>query len=168
MITAIFWIVVGLLYTNLLEWIFHQYPLHSMHHFNKNQKSILWFHMIHHKKVTKESYTDYHEIDRYLIADIASLVFLAIAHYLLFVSWLGLFWLFIGGLLGDILFMVVHIGSHAFPELGKKYVPWHYDHHMHYPNSNWCVTLPIFDILFGTYRRYPQKNKEQPESLLDQ
>lgn len=149
-------ILLGMLWSNFLEWVFHQVPLHTMHKLTKNKDSVLWFHMIHHKRVTENGYKDYGEIDKFLVGDALSLIFLAIVHYFLMVSWLGMPWLYVGGILGLLLFAGTHWLSHIYPEAGKKYLPWHYDHHMHYPSHNHCVSLPIFDILFGTYKKFKQ------------
>ena len=35
--------------------------------------------------------------------------------------------------------------------MGKKAIPWHYDHHMNTnQDANWCVTRPWFDYIMGT------------------
>ena len=35
--------------------------------------------------------------------------------------------------------------------MGKKAIPWHYDHHMNTNwDANWCVTRPWFDYIMGT------------------
>jgi sterol desaturase/sphingolipid hydroxylase (fatty acid hydroxylase superfamily) len=35
--------------------------------------------------------------------------------------------------------------------LGKRTIPWHYDHHMNSnQDANWCVTRPWFDYVMGT------------------
>ena len=35
--------------------------------------------------------------------------------------------------------------------MGKKRIPWHYDHHMNSnQDANWCVTRPWFDYVMGT------------------
>lgn len=153
------YILLGIVYSNLLEWIFHQHPLHSMHKLSRDQTSSLWFHMIHHKRVSVASYKDYHEVDKYLITDVISIIGLILIHYFIcyvFMGWLGFF---IGNFIGALLFLGVHIFSHYFPKFGKKWTRWHYDHHIHFPNYNWCVSFPLWDILLGTYK----SAKSRPE-----
>ena len=160
-IYSILLVIAGILWSNFLEWVFHQIPLHTMHKLTKDKESLLWFHMIHHKKVTKTNYSDYGEIDKFLIADAISLIILAVIHYFICVTWLGLPWLYVGNIIGVFLFAGTHWGSHIYPEIGKKYLSWHYDHHIHYPDYNHCVSLPIFDILFGTYKKYKENDEKQ-------
>ena len=35
-------------------------------------------------------------------------------------------------------------------EWAKRWVPWHYDHHMSGKEGNWGVLLPLVDILVGS------------------
>ena len=49
-----------------------------------------------------------------------------------------------------------HRRAHTDIEWGKKYLPWHYEHHFGPEvHANFCVTSCWFDILMGTRRRYP-------------
>ena len=42
--------------------------------------------------------------------------------------------------------------------MGKKYVPWHYDHHMgKNQDANWGVTTDWVDKLAGTKSSHPSK-----------
>src|SRR5690606_9790043 len=44
-----------------------------------------------------------------------------------------------------------HRRAQLEPELEKKKLPLHYDHHMNSnQDANWCVTKPWFDYLLGT------------------
>jgi len=45
----------------------------------------------------------------------------------------------------------MHRKSHLDVEWGKKWMPWHWDHHMgRDQNANWGVTLPLWDYALGT------------------
>ena len=53
------------------------------------------------------------------------------------------------------LYLLIHNISHKYPEFSKKYIRWHYDHHMgKNQNKNWCVTYPLADYLLGTRIKY--------------
>ena len=50
-----------------------------------------------------------------------------------------------------ITYYVVHKKSHIDVEWGKKWLPWHYAHHMGKDqNKNWGVRTPIIDKIVGT------------------
>jgi len=54
-------------------------------------------------------------------------------------------------LLHSMLYFVVHNLSHKYPNFAKRFVPWHYDHHMgKNQNTNWCVVHPLADYIFKT------------------
>ena len=152
----ILFFILGLLTVNFQEWLFHQSPLHTL---GKNKYSIFHFHMAHHKNVTTNDYKDYDLIDKNLVIDFLSLVVISFVNYIVFAlifHFLGIeiyFKTFFGSaIFGVILFFSIHTLVHKFPKWGQKYFPWHYDHHMHFPNSNWCVTLPLFDKILHTYK----------------
>ena len=65
---------------------------------------------------------------------------------------------FAGASLYAILFSVIHNYSHKNPEWTKKWIPWHYDHHMKYQNDNMNVVLPIFDYIMGTRKKFLDKS----------
>lgn len=45
----------------------------------------------------------------------------------------------------------VHKKSHIDVEWGKKWIPWHYAHHMGKDqHKNWGVRLPIIDMILNT------------------
>jgi sterol desaturase/sphingolipid hydroxylase (fatty acid hydroxylase superfamily) len=53
-----------------------------------------------------------------------------------------------------ILYFAIHRKSHLNPSWAKKYVPWHYDHHMgKNQDANWCVTFPLWDYILGTRQK---------------
>ena len=66
-----------------------------------------------------------------------------------------------GAMLQAALYFLMHRKSHLDPEWCKKYMPWHYDHHMA-PNqdANWGVTTDWIDRLMGTREVYLGTDKE--------
>ena len=57
------------------------------------------------------------------------------------------------------IYMVVHRKSHEHIEFFKKWMPWHYEHHMgRDQNRNWCVVCPLMDHIMGTRDKWLNKN----------
>lgn len=153
-------VLLGMVIGNLLEWVVHRYFLHGI---GKNPKSILSFHWRgHHRLSRKNGFRD-PDYDQTLFAwngrtkEILSLLFLAglFVPVLFFVPWVYagmLSWLFI--------YYSVHTYSHKNPEWAKKWLRWHYDHHMgRNQDANWAVTFPLGDYLMGTRVHYVEDEK---------
>ena len=52
-------------------------------------------------------------------------------------------------------YMVLHRMSHTYVDFFKKWMPWHYEHHMgKNQNANWCVLFPMMDYIMGTRERW--------------
>ena len=87
-------------------------------------------------------------IDLFFDAELRMLLLIGIVHfpiYLIFpYFYLALIWSLIA-------YYVIHRITHTNVEFGKKYFPWHYDHHMgKNQHVNWGVRLPIIDYLMRT------------------
>ena len=143
-----FLISLGLLYSNMLEWVLHN----KLHDWGKNKKSIWAFHWRdHHKRPRQHQMVDTHATRR----EVAGLALLAGIH-------LPLWWIspvFFSTLLyGLSNYYVTHKLCHKnkeWAEWSKTHCPWHYDHHMGPDqNANWCVTKPWFDHIMGTRKYY--------------
>jgi sterol desaturase/sphingolipid hydroxylase (fatty acid hydroxylase superfamily) len=140
---VMFGLILGYLYSNLLEWGLHKYILHGKLFRSFYSES----HARHHRTTVKNDYID----TDFSKSEVAGLVGVALFHApLLFI--VPSFYL--GAILGGIFYYLVHRYSHVYPGLGEKLFPWHYSHHMEYPDSNWGVTSPIWDILLGTYKHH--------------
>jgi hypothetical protein len=154
-------VVGGILYANLLEWIIHKYVLHRT---GKNKKSYFYFHWyVHHQAARKNNFID-PEYNEYFWKkglhrkrEIVGLFLLGVVHaWIMFVlPWMGasaICWIFV--------YYFVHKWSHKNPSWGRKWLSWHYDHHMGIDqNKNWCVTLPIWDYVFRTRVKYNYDEK---------
>src|SRR5690606_15024611 len=58
----------------------------------------------------------------------------------------------------------VHRKAHENPEWARKYLPWHYDHHMgRDQEQNWCVTFPFWDYVMGTRVPYIDTETEKKD-----
>tara|TARA_X000001382_G_scaffold128209_1_gene117407 strand:- start:558 stop:1007 length:450 start_codon:yes stop_codon:yes gene_type:complete len=144
----ILWFIVALIYGSIVEWIIHKYVFHG---WGKKRKSMFAFHLReHHAHCIKNDFYD-HKISK---LEWGGSLFGIITH-------LPLYWIcpafFIGASLYAALFSIMHNYSHKDPEWCKKWIPWHYDHHMRYSNKNMNVVLPIADYLFGTRKKYLDK-----------
>jgi len=57
------------------------------------------------------------------------------------------------------IYMVLHRKSHEHIELFKRWMPWHYEHHMGVnQNANWCVVCPLMDHVMNTRVKWLDKN----------
>jgi len=135
----------GFLYGSLLEYLIHDLLFHRL---GKKKNSIFSYHLKgHHHLAKKNGFVDLtiSSIEFY------GLLFLIIIHLPLVMISVG-FW--IGVSLYAVAFKILHGLQHAYPEFTKKYMKWHWDHHMRNPNYNFGVVVPWMDYLFGTRKKY--------------
>ena len=135
----------GFLYGSLLEYLIHDLVFHRM---GKKKGSIFSYHLKgHHRLAKKNGFVDLtlSKVEFY------GLLFLIVTHLPLIYISLG-FW--IGVTLYAVAFKVLHGLQHAYPEFTKKYMKWHWDHHMRNPNYNFGVVVPWMDYLFRTRKKY--------------
>lgn len=153
---------IGILASNAVEWVLHKYVLHGV---GKNKSSFWRFHWNeHHKAARKNDFydADYRrspfglhaqgkEVYGLLGISLSVLPLLPLTPYFCAGVWTS-----------TAAYYAVHRKSHLDPAWARKYVPWHYDHHMA-PNqdANWCVTFPLFDHLLGTREKYVDSEREQ-------
>lgn len=141
----------GLLYSNAWEWVIHKHVLHGL---ARDRESFWAFHWYeHHRNARREEMCDgtYRRSVWGLHAQgkealgllLGAAVHLPLARRFpwftaaVWCSQAGYYW--------------VHRRSHEDPEWAKRWVPWHYDHHMGPDqHSNWCVTFPLCDWVMGT------------------
>lgn len=154
-------IPLGLLVANAGEWVIHKYMLHGL---GRNRESYWAFHWHdHHRTVRRNHYVDDNyrqsvfkpggkakEAAGLLTTAAAVAPLLPVAPFFVATVWAST-----AG------YYVVHRKSHINPEWGRKWAPWHYDHHMG-PNqdANWCVTFPLFDHIMGTRIPYVGTERE--------
>ena len=146
--------ILAFLYANLLEWAIHKYLFHGL---GKNKESHFAGHWhTHHKLCRKNDNQDetYKEFPPHpsVKQELNSLFILVLLHTpVLFISPF-----FFGSLVYFAArYFYIHRKSHTDVEWGKRNFPWHYDHHMGKDqDSNWGVTSPLWDHIFGTRKRY--------------
>ncbi len=143
-------VLLAMVYGNLLEWVIHRFVLHGF-----GRKKIAfrehWYRHHRHARLNDYYDKDYAGLSLQWDArwsEVAGLAFLALLHLPL-VFFAPVF--YCGLVAWTALYYAVHSVSHVWPRIGKKYFPWHYDHHMgKNQNANWCVTFPLWDWILGT------------------
>lgn len=136
-----FWLLLGFLYGCFFEHTFHRYVFHGL---GKKKSSIFAFHLrVHHFTAKRSDFRD----SRFSYNEIIGLTFLALAHTpVYFISPL----LYFSICTYAALFIIIHNIIHRYPSLGKKYIWWHWNHHMMNQNKSWGVVCPLMDIIAGT------------------
>jgi hypothetical protein len=153
LVIALLWVVVGIVYSNGLEWLIHNLVLHKL---GKKKGSVWSFHWMHHKGSRRNDFRDPRwdalslSKDREFLAILGMLVLHVPLIWLSPVLYATLVW-------RGIDYYRVHKKAHENEEWAKKHVPWHWDHHMgpgKAIEANWCVTFPLFDYIMGTRVKY--------------
>jgi len=138
-----FGIILGLVYTNFIEWGAHQF----LHWIGKKSSrgDILFFHTEHHRLAILFDFSD----NDWSFQELIGILMLSAAH-----SWILLVWpaFYLGAFIGGMAYYFLHRLAHFKPELGKIILPWHWKHHMETPKQNWCVTYPLWDLILRTYK----------------
>mgnify|MGYP002885548103 CR=1 FL=1 len=143
--------VVAILWANVLEWSIHRFVLHDL---GRKRDNFWRFHWSdHHSAARRNGFED----PDYAVTpfqwnaqgkEVVSLGFL----FCLSLPFVWVSWGFvIGSWLSIANYYLLHRWAHLRPAWCRRWMPWHYDHHMA-PNQdmNWCVTWPLMDHLMGT------------------
>jgi sterol desaturase/sphingolipid hydroxylase (fatty acid hydroxylase superfamily) len=147
-----FWIVLGFLVGSLVEWTAHKYFLHNRR-FSAAFKSHF---SVHHRNSRKNNGHDamYFDFPPNSWEEGASeIVYLLVIWLVSLPSYFISPWLCLTLTFHAAAYYFLHRKFHLRPTWGRRWMPWHWDHHMGPDqNCNWGVTSPIFDILLGTRR----------------
>ena len=140
-----FGFIVGFLYGSLLEYLIHRYVFHKL---GRKKKSLWSYHLKgHHVLSRKNNFMDLTESNIESIG-MFLLILIHVPLFLLnFGAWLGV-------TLYALAFKYLHGYQHKHPEFTKKYMKWHWEHHMKDPNKNFGVVVPWMDYFFGTRKKY--------------
>lgn len=155
-------IPLALVTANGIEWVVHKHVLHGL---GRNKASFWSFHWHeHHREARQNDHVDrfyersvfgWHAQTKEAVALVgAGLAFLPLAPVApVFVATLWGYGIF---------YHQVHKRSHTDPDWARRWVPWHYDHHMG-PNqdANWGVVLPWWDHVLGTREVYYGTEREE-------
>ena len=140
-------ILLGWIYGHAAEYIIHKYVLHNYKLFKGPFKRHFG---THHKIARKNNMYD----ENYLklsknnsVFEILGLTVLLLLHIpLLFI--IPYFWMTL--VYSALAYYYIHRKSHINVDWGKKWLPWHYAHHMEKDqHKNWGVRLPILDKIIN-------------------
>jgi hypothetical protein len=140
-----FQIIAGWFYGHIAEYFIHKHVLHNNKLFKKNFKR----HFGTHHRISRknEMYDKNYEktFHNDSLFELLGLSLLLLLHFPLFFI-VPYFWLTL--LYSAISYYTLHRISHIHVSWGKKWLPWHYAHHMHKnQHENWGVRLPLIDWL---------------------
>ncbi len=151
MLSVVVQIILAFLYANLVEFLWHKHVFHGLGKKKNSKFSSHW--REHHRDVRKSGGYDL-AYEKPIgttggpTKEALELTAAALLHTPLFFY----FPVFASTLIVHaIAYFLIHRKSHLDIEWAKKWVPWHYDHHMgKNQDANWCVTLPVWDHILGT------------------
>jgi hypothetical protein len=134
---------VGWLYGHIVEYSVHKYILHDNKRFIKAFK----YHFGTHHKIARKCEMYDKNYEPFLSKN---QLFEPFALSLLLLSHLPLAFVFpffyLALLYSAFMYYTLHRKSHIDVEWGRKWLPWHYEHHMGIDqNKNWGVRLPLID-----------------------
>ena len=139
-------IILGIFAASFLEWFTHKYILHVL---GRKKASFFSFHWgVHHATARRNKFLDSMVSAR----EAFGIFFLCVIF-----TPLILFLPFTYGtmFIHAMLYFVLHNTAHKYPKFAKKYMRWHYDHHMgKNQNMNWCVVHPLADYIMKTRIKY--------------
>ncbi len=130
------------MYANFLDW-----AIHILLHKPKG-KSRFKFHWKHHGVARRNSnYDKDYKLKIWHNETYLTLAGIVIHTPLLFV-W---FSFSLTAISYALIYAVLHRMTHIHVDFFKKWMPWHYEHHMgKNQNANWCVVCPLMDHIMGT------------------
>lgn len=163
--------IVGTLIANVIEWLFHRFVLHGI---GRNKKSFWSFHWHDHHKACRriretriagvmrnldpsyESFPrSFNSQMKELLALVIGVILVMPVMYLSVPVWLGL-------AAYAVTYYFMHMKSHLDPAWGKRWMRWHYDHHIGKDqDKNWNVVIPIMDYVMRTRVRYNYDPEER-------
>ena len=138
-------LILGVLLANFYEWGIHKYLLHGM---GKNKKSFWSFHWKdHHNRARRDHNYD----SKFYPKEVLSLQLFFILHAYFLIQYPALL-VAMGSY--AVAYYVVHRYAHHHPVWCKKYLRWHWDHHMGKDqDKNWCILFPLTDYIMGTRKK---------------
>ena len=141
-----FQLAIGWLYGHVFEYIAHKHILHN----KKKFKTLVRNHFkTHHNASRKNGMYDknYNRLvsSKFEIVSLLSILILNFPVAFLLPYFYGMIAWSVTS------YYFLHRLSHLNVEWGKKWLPWHYEHHMGKDqHTNWGVRLPIIDKFFKT------------------
>ena len=143
---VIFQLAFGWLYGHFFEYAAHRYVLHNYKRFKPAFKN----HFKKHHGISRKNnmYDAAYENMFSCKFEVSSLASISLLHSPL------IFYLpytYFALICSMFMYYILHKRAHTDVAWGKKWLPWHYAHHMgKNQNINWGVRLPIIDKMIGT------------------
>ena len=153
-----FQIICAYIYSHFLEYYLHKNVLH-----NKKFKQRFKFHFGNHHRVARtHDMIDirYNNLESlYRGGEIRSLLTLLVLHLPVYFYFPYAYFTLI---FASLEYYVLHRLSHTRKEWARKYLSWHYDHHMgKSQNMNWGVRLPLIDKILGSREYFKNTKRER-------
>ena len=144
-------ILAAWLYSHIFEYIVHRYVLHR----HKKFKYAFKHHFSQHHGTSRrnEMYDANYENLVSSKFELFGLTFAGIIHFPLVFFFPYAYATLVFSMFS---YYILHRKAHTNTQWGKKWLPWHYDHHMGKDQHlNWGVRLPIIDYVVGTRVKRP-------------
>ena len=133
--------LLGFAYGSFAEHFIHRKLFHE---FGKSKNSIFSFHLRgHHLIARKNNFVD----NRFSWREALGVPLVLLIHLPVAILFKPMF---LGMTLYGALFVIIHNAMHRFPEFSRKYIWWHWNHHMMNQNKSFNVVAPIADIVLRT------------------
>ena len=139
-------VIFGWLYGHFFEYLVHRYVLHNYKLFKFAFKN----HFKTHHGISRKNHMYDKTYENILSSkfEVIGLSLTAVIHFPLIFYLPYMYYTLCFSML---MYYILHKIAHTHVAWGKKYLPWHYAHHMDKnQNINWGVRLPIIDKLFKT------------------
>ncbi len=136
-------------YSHIFEYVAHRYFLHN----HKLFKFAFKNHFATHHRVSRKNKM-YDEAYESLLSSRFEIVSLLAASALHVPIAFVFPWAYGTLVFSAFMYYFLHRKAHTDVEWGKKWLPWHYAHHMGKDQHvNWGVRLPIVDYIMGTRKK---------------
>ncbi len=147
---AVAQIIIGWIYGHFAEYLIHKYILHDHNRFKNAFKR----HFGTHHRISRKNkmYDEGYEktFNSSSLFELGGLSLLLLSHLPL-VYILPYFYCTL--LYSAFVYYCIHRLSHLYTNLGRKILPWHYQHHMaKNQHENWGVRLPILIYFWALIR----------------
>ena len=150
-------VLIAWIYGHIFEYIAHRYFLHD----HKKFKFAFRNHFAWHHKISRKNsmYDENYESVFSSKFEVGSLILLSIVHIPV-----AFFYPYAYLTLACSLFLYyfIHRKAHTDIAWGRKWLPWHYDHHMgKNQHMNWGVRLPLIDLIMRTRVKFENYHEEK-------
>jgi sterol desaturase/sphingolipid hydroxylase (fatty acid hydroxylase superfamily) len=148
-VSSILLFVIGLLFWNMFEYIFHRFAFHNTKLPRKLKRTLGNGHRFHHRYPNNKQ-----DLQLPILLTLPFSLLSLVLIYLLFGS-VNLGWYYLGLIAGLFNYELMHYAAHHL-KINLRYFKWmkryHLYHHHKEPNSKFMVSNPVYDYIFRTHR----------------